>query len=137
MCFRNILKISHSNYLLFCSILTVKIASKLLFKSFYCLLFTKKNLWINNLKTRAAINVKIAVFLIWVEPIIIYFAWPYVETAKREYIYGIRKAIWWLVENITSTCAWMHGLITCTWASKILFWVFCMDINSICAWFTQ
>ena len=37
-------------------------------------MFTNKNLRINNLKTRAAINVKIPVVLIWVEPIIIYFA---------------------------------------------------------------
>ena len=127
MCFRNILKISHSNYLLFCSILTVKIASKLLFKSFYCLLFTKKNLRINNLKTRAAINVKIAVFLIWVEPIIIYFAWPYVETAKREYIYGIRKAIWWwlkiLLQHVHGCMGWSHVLGRQKYCFEFFVWI--------------
>ena len=41
MCFKNILKISHSNYLKFCTNLPVKLAvflkSSLLFNSFYCL----------------------------------------------------------------------------------------------------
>ena len=73
--FQNILKTLHSNYASFCSNLPVKFAvflnSSLLFNSFYCLfLFIKKTLWLNNVKTRTAMNAKISVFLICVEVII-------------------------------------------------------------------
>ena len=74
-CFKNILKISHSNYASFCSNLPMKFAiffkSSLLFNSFYCLfLLLNKTLRLNNLKTRTATNAKISVFVICVEVII-------------------------------------------------------------------
>ena len=58
-CFKNILKISHSNYLSFWSNLSVKFAIfekiSLLFNSFYCFfLFINKILRMNNSKTRTA-----------------------------------------------------------------------------------
>ena len=73
--FKSILKTLHYNYALFCSNLPVKFAiflnSSLLFNSFYCLfLFINKTLWLNNLKTRTAMNPKISAFVICVEVII-------------------------------------------------------------------
>ena len=44
--------------------------SSLLFNSFYCLfLFINKTVWLNNLKTRIAMQAKISVFVICVEVI--------------------------------------------------------------------
>ena len=70
MCFKSILKISHSNYLSYCSNLPLKFAiflkSSLLFNSFHCVfLFINKIFWHNNFKTRTAINSKISDFVIY------------------------------------------------------------------------
>ena len=44
--------------------------SSLLFNSFYCLFLFINKTWLNNLKTRIAVNAKISVFVICVEVII-------------------------------------------------------------------
>ena len=49
--------------------LAIFLKSSLHFNSFYCL-FINKNLRLNNLKTRTAMNAKISVFVISVEAII-------------------------------------------------------------------
>ena len=38
----------------------------LLLNSFYCLIFINKSLWLNNLKTRTAMNAKMSVFVMFV-----------------------------------------------------------------------
>ena len=61
-CFKSTLKILYSNYLQFCSNLGVKVS--IVFPVYKILFF------LNNLKIRTAINVKISVFVICIKAII-------------------------------------------------------------------
>ena len=68
MCFESILKISHSDYLQFCSNLPVKFAiffkSSLIFSVFIVFSVYKQTSWFNVLKTRTGVNAKTLVFVI-------------------------------------------------------------------------
>ena len=78
LCFKNMLKISHWNYLWFCSNLTVKFAifskSSLRFNCFHCIFCLLTKLYGSTTKkTRTVINAKISVFVIFVEAITHYY----------------------------------------------------------------
>ena len=92
MSFKGIWEILYSNYLLFCSNLSMKFAiflkSSLLFNSFYCLfLFINKNLRLDNLKTAAAMNAKMSVFFVCVEVIIYLLLYNLHDCTFNSYTY--------------------------------------------------